>query len=140
MSKGKIMVAAAVLLGFIALGMWGSPMGEASVIPHPDVRVKAIPSFSADIKPVFERYCTRCHTGPMAPLGLDLSTYRGVMRGSALGPMVIPGHPELSNLVVHIKKEVDPSMWRQCFVDGRGPSPNEVKNLERWILTGARNN
>lgn len=124
---------------FIGLGMWGSPANGVPVIPQRDVRVKAIPSYSLDIQPFLDRSCGQCH-GSLAPAGMDLSSYVGVMQGSTSGPMVIPGHPELSNLVVHLKREMDSEVWRHCLSSGHEPTPNQVKNLERWIAAGARDN
>lgn len=140
MRKGKVVALVAGLALLIGLGIWGSPADGGPVIPEPDVMVKAIPSYALDIQPVFDRSCSQCHGSLAAPAGMDLSNYTGVMQGSAYGLMVVPGHPELSNLVAHLKKEVDPGLWRQCFVSGLEPTPNQVRNLERWIAAGARNN
>lgn len=140
MSRRKIAVLVIGLALVIGLGMWGSPAGGGPVIPQPDVAIKTIPSYALDIQPIFDRSCSQCHQSPAAPAGVDLASYSGVMQGSVSGPMVVPGHPGLSNLVAHLKKEVDPELWRQCFLSGLEPTPNQVKNLERWIEAGARDN
>ncbi len=140
MSKGKVVALVLGLAVIIGLGVWGSPADGGPVIPQPDVPVKAIPSYALDIQPIFDRSCSQCHGSAAAPAGMDLSGYGGVMQGSVNGPMVLPGHPGMSNLVAHLKKEVDPELWRQCLSLGEEPTPNQVKNLERWIEAGARDN
>ena len=53
-------------------------------------------SFSEDVMPIFVGRCFSCHQpGGQGneKSGLDLSTYEGVMRGTKMGKMVIPGDP-----------------------------------------------
>jgi hypothetical protein len=141
MSKSKVVALVLGLAAVMGLGVWGSPADGEAVIPQVDVPVKVIPSYALDIQPVLERSCGQCHgSGAAAPAGVQLTTYEGLMRGSVNGPMVIPGNPGLSSLVAHLKKEVDPELWRKCSIPGLEPTPNQVRNLERWIAAGARNN
>ena len=62
-------------------------------------------SYSDDIAPIFRGWCVSCHRpggeGYKAS-GLDLTSYAGVMKGTKFGPMVIPGQPDSSNLIVLI--------------------------------------
>jgi hypothetical protein len=63
-------------------------------------------SFAEDIAPIFKGWCVSCHQpggeGYNAS-GLDLTSYDGVMKGTKFGPMVIPGHPDESNLIVLVE-------------------------------------
>lgn len=140
MSKGKVTALVIGLSLFLGLGMWGSPVDGRAVIPQPDVRVKALPSYKLDIQPVLDRSCAQCHRPPAPPAGLDLTSYGGIMKGTPNGLMVIPGHPDLSNLIAHLKKEVDPQLWQKCLLKGQEVTPNQAKNLEQWIKAGARDN
>jgi hypothetical protein len=63
------------------------------------VPVNGIPTFEANIEPIFIARCIVCHSGPGATGGLDLSTFAGVMLGSQNGPVVVPGNSVSSKLV-----------------------------------------
>ena len=68
--------------------------------PEPTlVPVNGIPTFNANIEPMFVAHCIVCHSGPGATAGLDLSTYAGVMKGSVNGPVVVPGDSAGSKLI-----------------------------------------
>ena len=98
-------------------------------------------SFADDVMPVFVGRCFSCHK-PGAEgdekSGLDLTTYEGVMRGTKLGKMVIPGDPDSSNL-----------MW---LLDWRGAPETHMPlgkkklsicdrdAIRAWIREGAKNN
>ncbi len=60
-------------------------------------------SFGRQVQPILYRHCTECHSpdhvGYQA-IGLDLTTYHGVMAGSTLGPAVIPRQPRLSPIMM----------------------------------------
>src|SRR5258708_27428292 len=54
------------------------------------------PLFKTEILPVLEKNCVGCH-GPQQKMAkLDLSTFTGMMEGSASGPVIAPGKPERS--------------------------------------------
>jgi mono/diheme cytochrome c family protein len=98
-------------------------------------------SFAEDVFPIFKGRCIGCHQPGgegFEKSGLDLSTYEGVMKGTKVGPMVIPKDPDSSNLV-----------W---LLDWRGAPqtrmPHGKKKLSTcdcsairtWIREGAKNN
>jgi hypothetical protein len=95
--------------------------------------------FSEDIAPIFRGNCVSCHQpggeGYKAS-GLDLTSYDGLMKGTKFGPMVVPGKPDLSNLMVLIKGQ-----GKMRMPLGHKPLPNElVNNIWKWIFEGAQNN
>jgi hypothetical protein len=95
--------------------------------------------FSEDIAPIFRGNCVSCHQpggeGYKAS-GLDLTSYDGLMKGTKFGPMVVPGEPDLSNLMVLIKGQ-----GKMQMPLGHKPLPNElVNNIWKWIFEGAQNN
>jgi hypothetical protein len=61
--------------------------------------VIGVPTFMANIQPLFAAHCTTCHSGAGAQVGLDLSNYAGVMKGSQNGPVIILGDSGGSKLV-----------------------------------------
>jgi len=96
-------------------------------------------SFAEDIAPILRGWCASCHQpggeGYNAS-GLDLTSYDGLMKGTKFGPMVIPGQPDNSNLIVFIEGRVKLSMPFK-----HKPLPNCLRtNVWSWIFEGAKNN
>jgi hypothetical protein len=75
------------------------PQLPASTPPPTLVPVNGIPTFEANIEPIFAARCIVCHSGPGATGGLDLSTFAGVMQSSQNGPVIVPGNSAGSKLV-----------------------------------------
>lgn len=98
-------------------------------------------SYAEDIAPIFRGWCVSCHSpggeGYTASR-LDLSTYEGLMGGTKFGPMVIPGDPDNSNLIVLIEGRASPEI-RMPF--GHKPLPSCLRrNIWTWIFQGAQDN
>lgn len=96
-------------------------------------------SYAEDIAPVFKGWCVSCHQpdgeGYKAS-GLDLTSYEGLMKGTKFGPMVIPGQPDNSNLMVLIEGK---AKIRMPF--GHKALPSCLRNnIWSWIFQGAKNN
>jgi cytochrome b subunit of formate dehydrogenase/mono/diheme cytochrome c family protein len=89
--------------------------------------VAAIPTWNANIGPLFASKCTSCH-GAGAMGGLNLLTYADAMKGGATGPIFIPG--DATNSLIITK-----------FLSGGHPfaslSPEEIALIEAWINAGA---
>ena len=90
------------LAGAIFLAIGGT-LGEEILSSSGQVCAAAAKtSFSEDVLPIFVGRCFSCHQpGGQGneQSGLDLSTYEGVMKGTKMGKMVIPGDPDGSNLM-----------------------------------------
>ena len=96
-------------------------------------------SYAEDIVPIFRGYCMGCHQpggqGYQAS-GFDLTTYESLMRGTRFGRMVIPGEPDMSNIVQLIEGR---AQMRMPY--GHRPLPNCLRQeIWSWIFQGARNN
>jgi Planctomycete cytochrome C len=96
-------------------------------------------SFAEDIAPILRGWCVSCHQ-PGAEgynaSGLDLTSYDGLMKGGKFGPMVIPGQPDSSNLLVLIEGRAKVSMPLK-----HKALPNCLRtNVWSWIFEGAKNN
>jgi hypothetical protein len=96
-------------------------------------------SYAEDIAPIFRGWCVSCHQpgGEGAQQsGLDLTSYAGLMKGTKFGPMVIPGDPDRSNLIVLIEGRADIAMPL-----GHKPLPVCLRNnIWSWIFQGAKDN
>lgn len=99
--------------------------------PTPAVPVAQGPQvgYVEDIQPIFDRSCAACHSAAARIMGLQTTTYRGIMAGSDNGPVVIPGDPERSKLWEMVSQGKMP-------VTGPLP-PDEQQLVYEWIKQGA---
>ncbi len=118
-------------------------VGASTVLPGSEACAASQPpvSFSDDIQPLFKWRCSSCHQPGgegYEKSGLDLTTYQGVMKGTKFGPMVIPGDPEMSNLMRLLDWRAAPEL--------RMPHGKKQLNscdrdsIRTWIRQGAKNN
>ena len=98
-------------------------------------------SFREDIVPIFRGRCESCHQPGgegVEKSGLDLTSYAGVMKGTKFGPMVIPGEPESSNLMLLLD-------WRASAELRMPHGKKQLSSCDRnairaWIREGAKDN
>jgi len=99
-------------------------------------------SYNADVQPVLEKYCMRCHgeggKGSEAS-GLRMDDYDRLMKGTKHGPVVIAGDSFTSALVMLVEGRADPAL-RMPHDDGPAPSAEELGVIKVWINQGAKNN
>ncbi len=99
-------------------------------------------SFSKDVMPILQKHCSECHQsggeGEVAS-GLDLSSYKGIMKGTKFGPIVRPGDSISSTLSILIEGHADASI---NMPHGNRPplSKKETGTIASWINQGAKNN
>lgn len=98
-------------------------------------------SFQEDVVPIFVGRCVSCHQPSgegAAKSGLDLTTYAGLMKGTKFGPMVIPGDPESSNLMLLLDWRAAPELR---MPHGKKQLSSCDRNAIRsWIREGAKDN
>jgi mono/diheme cytochrome c family protein len=98
-------------------------------------------SFRDDVVPIFKGRCESCHRpgGEGAQKsGLDLTSYAGVMKGTKFGPMVIPGDPESSNLMLLLDWRASPEL--RMPHGKKQLSSCDRNDIRAWIREGAKDN
>ncbi len=99
--------------------------------PAPTASVSLIPAgmltWEASIGGVFQTKCLICHNTSLATNGLSLTTYGEAMRGGINGPVIIPG---------------DPNQSKVMLVQSAGGHPGqlaaeELNAIRNWISAGA---
>jgi cytochrome c553 len=90
------------------------------------------PSFAADIQPLFQAKCLRCHGQKVRRAGLDLRTLAGALQGGESGPAVVPGKPDESPLYEKVHTGAMPPGKKDRLAEA------EVETIRRWIAAGAR--
>ena len=89
-------------------------------------------SFAADIRPIFENSCWKCHGGGVQLAKLDLRTRETALRGGERGTAIVPGNAEESRLYRLVAALEKPSMP----LDGK-LSADQIATIRRWIDQGA---
>ena len=85
-------------------------------------------TFETAIGPLLQGRCGGCHGSSGGLQGLDLTTYSGLMKGGANGPVIQPGNPQGSLLVQ--KQSGEPPHFAQL-------NPDELAQVIDWIAAGA---
>ena len=102
----------------------------------------AVVSYSKDVVPILDKHCKTCHV-PGQPgyvvSGFELASYETLMKGTQYGPVVLPGDPLTSVLVMLIEGRVDPAL-KMPHGDASVPTKEEILTIRRWVEQGAKNN
>jgi hypothetical protein len=85
-------------------------------------------SFASDIQPLLEARCGTCH-GETALGGLQVTEYQTLMAGGQNGPVILPGSPDESLIVVKMSEEHAARL-----------SGDDLQKLIDWIAAGAEDN
>jgi hypothetical protein len=142
----KLPAARANLLSVIVLPIGVAAAFQADVTPASDVGTPVAleaaqgVSFSNDVLPILQARCQSCHGGvdpatgqPSVEVGLNMTTYEGVMAGSEYGAVVEPGGPDASLMIEMV-------MSGDMPLEGDPVPPAEIEVLRNWIAEGAANN
>lgn len=133
--KSQILRATAIALG-AGLISWGLFMLSAPV----STAEQQI-SLAEDIVPIFRGRCVSCHQPGGAGFeksGLDLTSYEGLMKGTKYGPMVIPGDPQVSNLMWLLDWRASPQL--RMPHGQKKLSWCDRMAIRKWIQQGAKDN
>ena len=99
-------------------------------------------TYAADIKPIFDTSCVKCHHGAKPKAHLHLDTLAGVLKGTKKGPVVKPGDSAGSFLVkavAHLPKDHDTWMPPLKNKAGIKPlTPEQIGLIRAWIDQGAK--
>ncbi len=100
-----------------------------------DPALAAQVSYTRQVKPIFANNCLDCHSTDERKGGLDVSSVGDLMKGGKkAGPAIVPGQPDESPLVQHLRGLRKPQMPK-----GNPPlSEEEVHLIRQWIFAGAR--
>jgi hypothetical protein len=97
-------------------------------------------SFSADVKPVLDRYCAECHLEGgkgSQESGFRVDSHELVMKGTRYGPVIVPGDAISSSLYRLVVGKVDPSIRMPHGKEKL--SEKEIEAVKSWIAQGAKN-
>lgn len=98
-------------------------------------------SFKQDVFPILSENCLFCHKAGgegLVKSGLNMESYDGLMKGTKLGPIVVPGSAVGSTLVLLIERQAHPSI--NMPKDKPPIAAGQIKTIRQWIDQGAKNN
>jgi WD40 repeat protein len=93
------------------------------------------PSYAKQIRPFLAKYCLECHNAKALKGDLNLGSVQGMLQGGKSGPVVVPGKPDDSRLVLLVEKKDKPPMPP---AKAKQPKPREIGILREWVTAGAR--
>ncbi len=99
-------------------------------------------SYKKDIFPIFNDYCLNCHKPGgkgYKKSGLDLRTYKSLMKGTKFGAVVKPGDSYTSILVQVVEGRVHASIRMPYGISG-GLAKDKIELLRKWVQQGAKDN
>ena len=99
-------------------------------------------SYSREVAPILDRHCKACHVPGQSGYvvsGFEVGTYDALMRGTQYGPVVLPGDPLTSVLVMLIEGRADPSL-RMPHGASKPLDPGDIATIRLWVEQGAKNN
>ena len=101
-------------------------------------------SFQEDSMTILKSSCAECHTPPKGEgyqkTGLAVGTYEELMKGTKMGPVIVPGQSLNSSLnrLIEGRPGVDPSIQ---MPHGKVKLPEaQLVLLRKWVDQGAKNN
>jgi WD40 repeat protein len=115
--------------------VWVSISAALVAIAAPASLLAGSPSFSKDVKPFLARYCLECHSADKMKGGLSVESFASLMLGSDSGPVLAPGKPNESRLLLQVEGKMKPAMPPK---KARQPRRDEIAALRAWIDAGAR--
>ena len=95
-------------------------------------------SYSKNVSVILESHCQECHmpqSEGAEKSGFAVDTYESVMKGTKLGPVVVPGSAESSTLYRLVAGKADPKI---AMPHGQKPlTSKEINTIKVWIDAGA---
>ncbi len=99
-------------------------------------------SYKKDVTPILHDYCLNCHEPGgkgYETSGLDMTTYKGLMKGTKFGAVIKPGDSFTSIFIQVIEGRVHPSIKMPYGMSG-GLAKDKIGVLKSWVEQGAKNN
>jgi hypothetical protein len=128
----------------IPLGLALAAVADDDAVPGtlPPAATKAGVTYAADIKPILDNSCAKCHSGDKPKGHLKLNSLEGALKGGKDGKVIVAGDSAKSLLikaVAHLSKDdMDwmPPLHNRANI---GPlTPEQIGLLRAWIDQGAK--
>jgi hypothetical protein len=128
------------VLSLTATAVAASALAAEPTLPPPAGQPGV--TYAADIKPILDASCVKCHSGQKPKAHLHLDTLNGLLKGTRMGPILKPGHSADSfvvKAVAHLTKDHDSWMPPEPNKAGIKPlTPEQIGLIRAWIDQGAK--
>jgi hypothetical protein len=91
--------------------------------------------FEKEVRPVLADHCYKCHGEKKQKSGLRLDSREFVLKGGELGPIVVPGKPETSRLILSVNHVKAADVYAMPGEDEKLP-PKAIAALTEWVRQG----
>jgi mono/diheme cytochrome c family protein len=142
MNKQRMIGYKSLLTGVLALSVSvfaADKKVDTSKLPPPADKQGV--TYAADIKPMFEQSCTKCHGADKQKGKLRLDSLQAVLKGGEDGKVVMPGKSADSMLVQNVAHLGDEDFWMPP-PDNKDKIPPLTKEqiglIRAWIDQGAK--
>ncbi|MFM8549391.1 MAG: PSD1 and planctomycete cytochrome C domain-containing protein [Verrucomicrobiota bacterium] len=103
--------------------------------PSPTSSAAQLEFFEKEVRPVLAEHCYKCHGEKKQKSGLRLDSREFVLKGGEVGPVVVPGKPETSRLILSINHVKAPDVHAMPGEDEKLP-PQAIAALTEWVRQG----
>ena len=142
MKNSTLSLAIALTVALGTISVLADDDDDAKPAKLPPASTKTGVTYAADIKPIFDASCNKCHgsTGPKPPKArLALDSLAGVLKGSKDGAVIKVGNSAKSDLVLsvaHIGEDSDTFMPKGK--NAKQLTPDQIGLIRAWIDQGAK--
>ena len=108
---------------------------DTSRAASPEAAVKPT-VYASRVAPILAARCYQCHDPARQRGGLRVDSLAALLAGGELGPAIVPGKPDESNLVRYLELPAD----HDDHMPPAGkpqPTPDDVALLRAWVANGA---
>ena len=91
--------------------------------------------FEKEVRPVLADNCYKCHGPKKQKSGLRLDSRELILKGGEVGPVVVPGKPEVSRLILAINHAKVKDVEAMPSADEK-ISPKAIAALTEWVRLG----
>ncbi len=98
-------------------------------------------TYTADIQPMFEKSCVKCHGAEKPKDKLRLDSLQGALKGGEDGKVIVPGDSADSLLVANVAHLGDPDDYMPPPKNKAGIpplTPEQIGLIRAWIDQGAK--
>jgi hypothetical protein len=141
-NKSISLALAAISLTFAAWAEEQPHAAKVDLSKLPPAATKANVTFEADIKPIFETSCVKCHGAEKPKAGLRLTSLEGALKGTKEGKVIEPGNSTKSALLISVAcASDDEDSWMPPKNNKAKIAPltkEQVGLVRAWIDQGAK--
>ena len=132
------------ILAAIATGLFVAHLPLSGADTHAASNESKKVTYAADVKPIIDAACAKCHNAEKARAGLRMDSLEDVLQGTKKRKLVEPGKSADSRLIKIVESVAaaanDPE-GKAKSLHKKGPkplTPEEITLLKTWIDQGAK--